>query len=670
MAASSPTECSVCWESFSDDLIKITCPQCLISTCSQCMFSFIEGKSIMPSCSKTECGFVYDEAFLSSVLPDHMRKDIRNLVKRVLVDQEKARLPQATADINQNGSPLMKPRARYPNSKKCAQLRAEITKLKLELERDCMMAAILSNPHIATTTMKFDQVTNEYIINNGQSSSKIKIDDVPAYIKQLSEQCQRNNELIQAKSLKYKELKTRIFTDYRGNPISKIEYDEHMAQNRQRPYFRGAASDSSSERRNFVMPCGREGCDGFLSTRWRCMRCDQYRCPDCHVNLDTDTKDQHVCNPDDVATAKTIMAETKACPKCGTRIQRSHGCDHMWCTECNTSFLYSSGRVIPDSHNTNPHYHMWRQSQGAGGNILQNVCPQDAGFISEFHLSCLMFGLGLATYEVAMALELRMLIEPQVGNRPPGFGLMIDESLDEDKAENRRHEFILGLITEEQLRNRLFLSYRRNERKKHHNDIVRTIRAAGAQILLDIMAATTAKQARRHIQAIGELLRFANESYLRINTQLLYTTTPIITKYFQYVDLVPIKKISTYVPPRPSAMYIYRHHLTEYCAWSHMLRLRELPDPETRIRMISSGPIPRDVARITGMSVLTDDDLDYTQNMIDVRPRPEAKASLRGTGTTKTKASKSKKPKETDDNVDDADIDALLDEIDFYIVDE
>jgi len=665
MAAFSPTECSVCWEPFSDDLIKITCPQCLISTCSQCMFSFIEGKSIMPSCSKTECGFVYDEAFLSSVLPDHMRKDIRNLVKRVLVDQEKARLPQVMVDINENGSPLMRPRSKYPNSKKCAQLKAEIIKLRHELERDCMMADILSNPHIQTTRLKFDTQTNEYIIDNDQSLIKIKIDDIPAYIKQLSEQCQAKTEMIQAKSLEYKEFKTRIFTDYRGNPISKMEYNEYMAQTRRRPIYGGASSSSSSERRNFVMPCGREGCAGFLSTRWKCMRCDQYRCPDCHVTLDTDTKDQHVCNPDDVATAKTIMAETKACPKCGTRIQRSHGCDHMWCTECNTSFLYSTGRVIPDSHNTNPHYHMWRQSQGAGGNILQNVCPQDAGFIPELQLCCLMFGLGLATYEVAMALELRMLIEPQVGNTHLGFGLIIDESLDEDKAENRRHEFALGLITEDQLRNRLFLSYRRNERKKHHNDIVRTVRAAGTQILTDIMAATTAKQARRYIRGIGELLRFANESYLRINTQLLYETTPTITKYFRYRDLVSIKTVSTHMPPRPSNMFGYRHHLAQYCAWSHMLKLTEIDNPEARMRAILSRPIPGDIVNMAGMSPLTDDDLDYTQDIIDVRPRLEAKAKVKRIGTRKPRVSKNNKPKDTD-----VDIDALLDEIDFYIVDE
>jgi hypothetical protein len=50
-----------------------------------------------------------------------------------------------------------------------------------------------------------------------------------------------------------------------------------------------------------------------------------------------------------------VMQETKPCPQCRVPIQKSEGCDQMWCTRCHTAFDWSSLRVLPSSQIHNPH---------------------------------------------------------------------------------------------------------------------------------------------------------------------------------------------------------------------------------------------------------------------------------------------------------------------------
>ena len=51
---------------------------------------------------------------------------------------------------------------------------------------------------------------------------------------------------------------------------------------------------------------------------------------------------RHVCNPNDVATAKYLATTTKACPRCHASIQRESGCAQMLCTKCHTVFNWNT----------------------------------------------------------------------------------------------------------------------------------------------------------------------------------------------------------------------------------------------------------------------------------------------------------------------------------------
>jgi len=127
-----------------------------------------------------------------------------------------------------------------------------------------------------------------------------------------------------------------------------------------RGIIRTAAAARADAQKNFVRACPSEECRGFLSQEWNCGLCHKETCSKCHIIKN----ESHVCNPDDVATAKLLMRDTKPCPKCHTGIFKIDGCDQMWCTQCHTAFSWITGEVETRIHN--PHYYEWQRQNNNG----------------------------------------------------------------------------------------------------------------------------------------------------------------------------------------------------------------------------------------------------------------------------------------------------------------
>jgi len=123
----------------------------------------------------------------------------------------------------------------------------------------------------------------------------------------------------------------------------------------------------------FVRPCPNTeaNCRGFLSTQWKCNLCDMWTCKDCHEMKGLTQDTPHECNPDNLASAKLIDADTRGCPKCGARVYKISGCNQMFCTACNDcAFDWVTGRVETVIHN--PHYYEF-QRQLNGGHVPRVV---------------------------------------------------------------------------------------------------------------------------------------------------------------------------------------------------------------------------------------------------------------------------------------------------------
>ena len=130
---------------------------------------------------------------------------------------------------------------------------------------------------------------------------------------------------------------------------------------------------SKRARTQFIRACPIETCRGFLSQQWKCGLCNISTCSKCNIPK-IQTSEDHVCNPDDVATAELLAKDTKPCPKCGTGIFKIDGCDQMWCTECRTAFNWRTGQ-LETGHFHNPHYFEYQRRIGANvRNILDMPC--------------------------------------------------------------------------------------------------------------------------------------------------------------------------------------------------------------------------------------------------------------------------------------------------------
>jgi hypothetical protein len=135
------------------------------------------------------------------------------------------------------------------------------------------------------------------------------------------------------------------------------------------PTADAAASGSSANRAHaaFIRPCPNTAanCRGFLSTQWKCNLCNMWACKDCHEMKGATQDTPHVCNPDNLASAKLIDAETRACPKCGARVYKISGCNQMFCTACNDcAFDWVTGRIETVIHN--PHYYEFQRQLHGG----------------------------------------------------------------------------------------------------------------------------------------------------------------------------------------------------------------------------------------------------------------------------------------------------------------
>ena len=138
------------------------------------------------------------------------------------------------------------------------------------------------------------------------------------------------------------------------------------------------AQQGDKERRQFIKPCPVDECRGFLSTQWKCGLCSTWSCPDCHMVIGAAKDAPHVCDPNNVESAKLIKMETKPCPKCAVPIFKTDGCDQMWCTQCHIAFSWRTGAIEKNIHN--PHYYEYlRKTQGSvPRNPLDNPCQEIA----------------------------------------------------------------------------------------------------------------------------------------------------------------------------------------------------------------------------------------------------------------------------------------------------
>jgi len=101
-----------------------------------------------------------------------------------------------------------------------------------------------------------------------------------------------------------------------------------------------------------MFPCPLTECRGYVNSKGVCGACKANVCLKCREK----SQEKHVCNEAVLASLKLIQAESKPCPNCKVGIERSMGCNHMFCTFCRTHFDWTTLKILDRDKSTNFHY--------------------------------------------------------------------------------------------------------------------------------------------------------------------------------------------------------------------------------------------------------------------------------------------------------------------------
>ena len=107
-----------------------------------------------------------------------------------------------------------------------------------------------------------------------------------------------------------------------------------------------------------VLKCHNKGCESFLDCNHFCNSCKKYTCQKCYEP--TKSLNKHECDENTLKTIQKIKNTSKQCPNCNMSINKSYGCNDMFCTNCHIFFCYRTGKKLNGVHH-NPEYTQWKK---------------------------------------------------------------------------------------------------------------------------------------------------------------------------------------------------------------------------------------------------------------------------------------------------------------------
>lgn len=316
--------------------------------------------------------------------------------------------------------------------------------------------------------------------------------------------------------------------------------------------YRNDETIPANERRAFVRACPAPDCRGFLSTQWKCGLCEQWTCPHCNElkggGRNGEEGDEHVCQPDNVASAALMRQDTKSCPTCGVGIFRIMGCDQMFCTQCHTAFSWRTGRIETNIHN--PHYFEWLQRQnlgadaGAGGVVPRNPmeirCGRhiDVYFVRDLRREFTAKGAMSNDHKEQSGAVIgicRSLIHLYTVELPR---FRVDPVLNNQEL---RIKYMRNLITEEKFKTQLQRDNKRHRNKREIFDVIHMVNQMCTDILYRFWEELQRPEWRYEYTIVEEmipLIAYANECLVEIGRT--YHSVP-----WKFTNEIELKRVSS-----------------------------------------------------------------------------------------------------------------------------
>jgi len=262
-------DCSICSDTYTAQIRKRTiCKYCKKDTCSKCIEQYLLTRTEDAHC--IHCRVHYNDKDLQEICTKTYLKD-RYFKHRqeILINRERANLPglQDEAHRQKQGR---------DNALLSIKIRKEIDEL------------------ITTRNIIREEFIRVTMSDDAKDENKCDL---------LHKEMESYLEMIR--------IKKQELTDVRFRVIIPNEVVEEKKE---------------EERKKFIRRCMRAGCNGFLSTAWKCGMCEWYSCSKCFAAKGREHDVAHECIKEDLETADLIRKDSKPCPNCGEFISKVSGC--------------------------------------------------------------------------------------------------------------------------------------------------------------------------------------------------------------------------------------------------------------------------------------------------------------------------------------------------------
>ena len=367
------TTCMVCTDPFvlnnpHHTRTRIICTFCSYSACRLCCQTYLLTVSA-PQCMNCH------NAWLQQVLVQYFSRHwlqtaLRPHRSKYLFDRERALLPETMVEIKRIDHRTELKEKSGMGLIQLGIFRGQLRNLRAKFEsNDHELARLQQLQQPATFTSTSISATINSVDTDTVDTDTVDTDTIIARLNDNRTEYREQIDDISRKRKRQLDELTQITQDIRNTNTNAT------------PNAREASS------RGIVHACPGENCRGFLDSEWTCSLCKVDVCSKCHEITGSVLSSQHVCNPDNVATAALLSKDTRPCPKCATGIYKIDGCDQMWCTQCHTGFSWRTGLVETRVHN--PHFFQWVREQREKGNYetdLQQAPAADGGCHREIHM--------------------------------------------------------------------------------------------------------------------------------------------------------------------------------------------------------------------------------------------------------------------------------------------
>ena len=230
---------------------------------------------------------------------------------------------------------------------------------EFECCKECVQTYLLgqsADPHCMSCKKKWDReflyenlgngfVNGTYKKHKKDLLFEIEKSKIPGTMPRVEDFVQIDKNM---EKIKYIDKETEEIRKY----LSKLNNTKYNLQLEIQSLRRG---NTKKKARDFKHHCPVEDCKGFVSKQWKCAVCSTWACSKCHQVIGSNQNDPHVCKQSDIDSVEAIKKSTKPCPTCSVPIQKSVGCNQMWCTQCHVAFDWKTGE-IQNGVIHNPHF--------------------------------------------------------------------------------------------------------------------------------------------------------------------------------------------------------------------------------------------------------------------------------------------------------------------------